>query len=78
MNRDDAWVFLRAALIALAVVLLATASHADAPKLPAGVTCEQVRANYANFSHLGRGVIRAWLRLNGYSKRDIVEAEKCL
>lgn len=47
-------------------------------KLPPGVTCEQVQANYAQWSHLNKSVIRVWLRLNGYSRGQIREAERCL
>lgn len=48
------------------------------PKLPPGMTCEQVQAHYAQWSYLGKGVIRAWLILNGHSRADTREAEKCL
>jgi hypothetical protein len=63
------------AALALALLWPMTGHAAD---LPPGVTCEQVQANYAQWSHLSKTVIRVWLRLNGYSKAQIREAEKCL
>lgn len=63
----------------LAILLLLTGPVMAAdPKLPADMTCEQVQAHYAQWSYLGKGVIRAWLRLNGHSRAEIREAEKCL
>lgn len=65
--------------VALTLALLWPLSgNAGEPKLPVGVTCEQVRANYAQWSHLGRRALRAWLMLNGYSWRETIEAERCL
>lgn len=48
---------------------------ADEPELPAGVTCELVRAKVAQH---GRRAARAWAGLRGYSQNQIREAEKCL
>lgn len=63
----------------LAILLLLTVPVMAAdPKLPPGVTCEHVQANYSQWSYLGKGAIRAWLRWNGHSRADIREAEKCL
>lgn len=74
MNRDDWKVILRATLIA-ACMVLGAAALADEPKLPAGKTCADVRENVARY---GRFVARTWARLNGYTKAEIREAEKCL
>lgn len=76
MNRDDLKIFLYAGLIAAAFLIWATLAHAaDPPKLPAGVTCEAVRAKVAEH---GRVYAYAWARLNGYSRAEVLEAKKCL
>lgn len=63
--------------IALAVALLwpVTAYAADPPKLPAGVTCSDVRERV---SEHGLAVAIAWAVKQGYSLRQINEARKCL
>lgn len=63
------------------LVLLALAGPAagrEQPRLPEGITCEQVRYNFAQWAFVGRKAIRAYLRLQGHSKEAIREAEKCL
>lgn len=76
MNRDDALVFLRAIiLVGVGLVLLATAIAAEPPKLPPGITCEMVREKVAEH---GRVLAYAWAKLQGYSKAQIKEAERCL
>lgn len=66
--------------IALAVALAwpLTGHAGELPKLPTGVTCEQIAQSYAEWSHLGKRAIRLWLSLNGYSRAQQREAEKCL
>lgn len=76
MNRDDRVVLAQAALVALFVIFAAAAlAQGSAPKLPIGVTCEDVRSKVAEH---GRYVAYAWARLQGYSKTQINEARKCL
>lgn len=48
---------------------------AEEPKLPPGVTCEVVRELVTLH---GRLAAYAWAKLNGYSKKEIAEARKCL
>lgn len=74
MTPDDRKVFLHAILIAL-FITFASAALADDPRLPAGVTCDMVRSRVAEH---GRLVAYAWARLQGYSRRQIKEAERCL
>lgn len=64
--------------IAAALVLLATgikARAADPPKLPAGVTCSDVRERVAEH---GLAVAIAWAVKQGYSWREIRDAKRCL
>lgn len=76
LNRDDAFVFLRAAVLIVAgLVLMASAVAADPPRLPPGVTCADVRAKVAEH---GEVYAYAWARLRGYSKAQINEAKRCL
>jgi hypothetical protein len=76
MNRDDAKVFLHAGIFALCLVLAAAAYAAvDPPKLPAGVTCADVRAKVAEY---GKVYAYAWARLQGFTAAEINEARKCL
>lgn len=67
-------------LAALALVCIASipAHAADPPKLPPGVTCEQIAQLYAEWSHVGKRVMRGWLFINGYSRAQMREAERCL
>jgi hypothetical protein len=70
----------RAKLLAAccAVMFMSTAvlaSQEAQPKLPPGVTCKLVRDQVAQH---GRLVAYTWATLNGYSKKDITEARKCL
>jgi hypothetical protein len=59
-----------------ALVLMGTeASAADPPRLPAGVTCEAVRAKVAEH---GKIIAYAWATLQGYTRHDLKEAAKCL
>jgi hypothetical protein len=74
MNRDDAKIFLRAALIALFIMVAATAFAGD-PKLPAGISCADVRAKVAELGWL-RAV--AFALEQGASWRQIRDAKKCL
>lgn len=75
MNRDDRKVLWHAILIALFVMFAAPVFAADAPRLPAGVSCADVRAKVAEY---GKVYAYAWARLQGYSQREIAEARKCL
>ena len=64
------------ALAILALISSCTKARADyPPNLPAGVTCELVRAKVAEH---GKIVAYAWATLQGYSRREIKEARKCL
>ncbi len=63
-----------AILIALFMVL-ASAAFADIPKLPAGISCADVRAKVAEY---GKAAAFAWAFANGYSLAQIREARKCL
>jgi len=60
-----------------AVLLIATCvkARSEPPRLPAGVTCEQVRAMVAEH---GRIYAYAWARLQGYTAAQISEAKRCL
>lgn len=61
------------------LILCPISGHAAEPsRLPPGVTCETVKGNYEQWSHLGKRAIRLWLSLNGYTKAQQREAEKCL
>jgi hypothetical protein len=65
-------------LKALAILLLLTAAakaDPDPPRLPTGVTCEHVKAMVAEH---GKILALAWARLQGYSRRDIEQAKRCL
>lgn len=73
MNRDDAKTFLGAGIFAL-FLLCATFAFAD-DKLPAGYTCEQVRANVERY---GKIAAWTWARLNGLSREQIAAARRCL
>ena len=75
MNRDDAKVFLHAGLIAAILVLSAAAFAADPPRLPAGVTCELVRAKVAEH---GKVYAYGWAKLQGYTSAEISQAKRCL
>lgn len=57
------------------VLLGAVKAASPEPKLPPGRTCAEVIAYVATY---GRVLAYATARLEGYSKRDIKEAEKCL
>lgn len=70
LNGDDCMVFLRAILIAVLVVLASAALA-----LPAGTSCDQIRALVAEH---GRLKAIAWAREHGYTWREINEARKCL
>lgn len=59
----------------LILVLVLTATPAHAVKLPQGVSCELVRSRVAEH---GKVIAYAWARLNGFSKREINEAGRCL
>jgi len=61
--------------IYIALISSCTKARADTPKLPVGVTCEIVRAKVAEH---GKIVAYAWATLQGYSRREIKEARKCL
>jgi hypothetical protein len=69
----------RARCAACCVVMLTPmpvwASQEGQPKLPPGVTCKLVRDQVAEH---GKLVAYTWATLNGYSKKDITEARKCL
>jgi hypothetical protein len=62
-------------LLALVLSGVCIKARADAPRLPQGVTCEFVRAKVAEH---GKVVAYAWARLQGYSRREINEAKRCL
>jgi hypothetical protein len=72
VTRDDRKVFRHAVLIALFVCFAAAALAGEPPRLPAGVTCEAVRAKVAEH---GRYVAYAWARLQGYTTAEINEAQ---
>lgn len=57
------------------LVILLILNVADAPKLPAGYTCEDVRAKVAE---LGRLKALAFALENGASWAQIRAAKKCL
>ena len=59
------------AIILLGVVLVTPAE----PQLPAGASCDQIRALVAEH---GKAKALAWAIRNGYSWTDIREARKCL
>lgn len=61
--------------MAMIAVLLAALATPAPPRLPDGVTCEQVRAWVA--AH-GEARAIAWALRQGYSWRDIGEARRCL
>lgn len=73
MNRKIT--LIQGALVALFLVMCIVTVFADEPKLPLGITCEMVRERV---SEHGKYVAYAWATLQGYSKRDIAEARKCL
>lgn len=66
------------ATLALTLLCPIPGHGAELPRLPPGVTCEQIVQRYAEWSHLGKRAIRTWLFFNGYSRAQIREAEKCL
>lgn len=59
----------------LVAVLTVIPAHAAPPRLPEGVTCADVRAKVAEH---GKVIAYGWARLQGYSKRDIDQAKRCL
>lgn len=61
------------ATLALALLCPLSAHAADAPKLPQGVTCSDVRERVAEH---GRAAAIAWALASGYSWRQIREARK--
>jgi hypothetical protein len=63
-------------MLFLAIIL--SAALAREPHLPAGITCDYVRAQYAEWSWAGKWAIHRYLLLQGYSWAQIREAEKCL
>lgn len=76
MNRDDIRTLLTAGFLALAIVVGAAAfAYADEPKLPAGITCEDVREKV---SELGWAKALALAVEKGATWRQIREARKCL
>lgn len=74
MNRDDRWALVQGGLLALAIVLLATAVHAR-DGLPAGYSCADVRRFVAE-----QGKVRALAMAmeQGASLSQIRAARKCL
>ncbi len=74
MTSDD-WKALIGAIVFAALLTLSSVALADVPRLPAGVTCETVRVLVAKH---GKVYALLWARLNGYSRAEIREAEKCL
>jgi hypothetical protein len=74
MIRDDIWAFTVMAVFA-ALLLFAAAALADEPKLPAGYSCEDVRAKVAE---LGRVKALALALESGATWKQIREARKCL
>jgi hypothetical protein len=76
MNRDDWIALLRAAVFAALLVLPALAlALANAPRLPVGATCDDVRANVKRYGWVAS---YAWAKLQGYSSKEIAEAKRCL
>lgn len=77
LNRDDRKVFLVAGALYALVALIGAgfALAADPPRLPAGVTCADVRAKVAEH---GKVYAYAWAKLNGYTTAQINEAKKCV
>jgi hypothetical protein len=65
---------MRVAVIAILLVLTVSASASE-PRLPPGVTCDDVRAKVAEY---GESLAYAWARLHGYIRAEIREARKCL
>jgi hypothetical protein len=74
MNRDD-WIALLGAAVFAALLVLAAPALANAPRLPAGATCDDVRANVKRY---GWVAAYAWAKLQGYSSKEIAEAKRCL
>jgi hypothetical protein len=66
---------MKVGIILTAVLLASAADPSTPPRLPEGVTCEFVRAKVAEH---GKVIAYAWARLNGFSKREIAEAKRCL
>jgi hypothetical protein len=67
---------LRAACCAVVLMPMRLWDSQEAePKLPPSVTCKLVRNEVAQH---GKLVAYTWATLNGYSKKDITEARKCL
>lgn len=76
MRRTGLFLLIGVPLIVLAFLVLAWLTGARAePRLPAGVTCADVRAKVAEH---GRIYAYAWARLHGYSKAEIEQAKRCL
>lgn len=75
MTRDDAKVLFHAGLIALFVICFAAIAHAEEPKLPNGISCEDVRAKVAE---LGRVKALALAFENGATWKQIRQAMRCL
>lgn len=74
MIRDDLWALTGMAAFALLLILAASAFAAE-PKLPAGYSCEDVRAKVAE---VGRIRAIALAIEAGATWRQIREAQKCL
>lgn len=66
----------------VALVLLALAGPvlaADPPRLPDGITCDHVRAEYARWSFVGKIAIKVYLRkVEQYSQQQVEAAERCI
>jgi hypothetical protein len=62
-------------VLAVACTLAQPCSMPAEPRLPPGITCEQVRALVAEHGY-AKAVY--WARANGYSWAQIYEAKKCL
>jgi hypothetical protein len=59
----------------MVLVILLTAQLSRMPQLPAGVTCDQIKALVAEH---GYAKALMWAREHGYSWWQINEARKCL
>lgn len=63
-------------LTACALLMLAgKARSADSPRLPAGVTCNDIRQHVQRY---GYWPALLWAKANGFSKDEIEAAKRCL
>ena len=64
-----------ALLLALGSPALGADTRLSPPRLPPGVTCEDVRTHVRRW---GKLVALAWAKAQGFSRVEIREAQRCL